>query len=235
MVRCRRNITQILKLEYDQITAQNYGGNYLETLKNFDQIAENDLRLLLDPYYSNQRSRDQAWKNCKGELYEYAVFKYIESVINSDQSLQIRFSALLGSSQYRDQIAIRNWCDIYPDADILIVDIQDSKVKVIASCKTSLRERLTETAFWKRELERFQDTRDVKLIFITTDKDSELKQDVNRYIVQHVLDSVFITDPQKYSDLIRHYKQKYESQHDFNELLSKVKFIADFKDFLIRL
>jgi len=226
----------MLKFKYDQITAQNYSNNYLESLKNFDHIAENNLRPLLNPYYSNQRSRDQAWKNCKGELYEYAVFKCIESVISSDQALKTRFSALLGLSvQYRNQIAIRNWCDIYPDADILIVDNQDRKGKAIISCKTSLRERLTETAFWKRELERSQDTRDVKVIFITTDKDNELQQDVNRYIVQHVLDSVFITDPQKYTNLINHYKQKYESQQDFDELLSKVKFIANFKEFLINL
>ena len=233
--RCKQEIIESLKTKYDEITSREFNNDYLETLKMFDQIAENKLRRVLDPHYDSPRSRDQAWKTCKGALYEYAVFRYIDHVIKSDKNLNTRFSVLMGEDMLRlkDQFVIRNWSDIFPDVDILIVE--GDQVRVIVSCKTSLRERLTETAFWKRELERNESTRSIKLVFVTTDKDNELQQDVNRYILLHVLDCTFITDPQKYASLIKCYKRRYGSRPDFNRLMTKVKFIADFKDFLANL
>ncbi|WP_456327371.1 BsaWI family type II restriction enzyme [Archaeoglobus sp.] len=230
--RCKQEIIERLKKTYNDIAIKEFNGDYLEILKAFESIAEERLRKILDPYYSSPRSRDQAWKNCKGELYEFAVFKYVESVIASEN---IEYSVLTGNNvqQYKDQFAIRNWSEIFPDVDILIV--KKDKVKIIISCKTSLRERLTETAFWKRELERHQSTKDIKVIFVTTDKDNELQQEINRYILLHVLDCTFVTDPEKYQNLIRCYRKKYGSRDDFDKLLSKVRFIADFKDFLVKL
>ncbi len=105
-------------------------------------------------------------------------------------------------------------------------------VRVIISCKTSLRERLTETAFWKRELEKTKNTQDIKLVFVTTDKDNELRIDTNRYILLHVIDCTFVTDPKKYKELIEAYSRKYGSRKDFTQLLSRVKFIGEIEDFL---
>ncbi|RLE64597.1 MAG: hypothetical protein DRJ47_07440 [Thermoprotei archaeon] len=39
--------------------------------------------------------------------------------------------------------------------------------------------------------------------FITTDKDNELRMDINHYILIHVIDCTFVTDPQKYDELIK--------------------------------
>ena len=230
--RCKQEIFERLKKAYNDIAIKEFNGDYLEILKAFEIIAEERLRKILDPYYSSSRSRDQAWKNCKGELYEFAIFKYIENIITSEN---LEYSVLTGNTvqHYKDQFAIRNWSEIFPDVDILIV--RGDKVKVIVSCKTSLRERLTETAFWKRELERHQSTKDIKVVFVTTDKDNELQQEVNRYILLHVLDCTFVTDPEKYQNLISCYEKKYGSRDDFDQLLSKVRFIANFKDFLVKL
>jgi len=132
----------------------------------------------------------------------------------------------------KDQIVIRNWNDIFPDVDILIVERGSNLIMAILSCKTSLRERLTETAFWKRELEKTRDMKKIKLIFVTTDKDNELRTETNRYILLHVIDYTFITDPNKYDELIKIYKRKYGDRKDFNQLLIRVKFIDEIKDFL---
>jgi len=136
---------------------------------------------------------------------------------------------------YKDQLIIRNWSEIFPDVDIFIVEKRTNSVKAIISCKTSIRERLTETAFWKRELEKSDRTKDIKLVFVTTDKDNELKIDTNRYILLHVIDYTFITDPQKYNELIESYKKRYRDKQDFVKLISKVKNIADIKNFLLKL
>lgn len=239
--RCKEIVLKALEKKYEELVKKGYNGNYLKALENFDRIAENRLRNILQKFYPSQRSRDQAWKTCKGSLYEYAVFKHIKQTIISDRKLKDNFIVLMGKNAlqtHKDQIVIKNWTEIFPDIDILLLQKIDNfygVVKVIISCKTSLRERLTETAFWKRELEITRKGMDIKLVFITTDKDNELKIDTNRYVLLHVMDCTFVTDPEKYEELIDSYRKKYGSRKDFQELLKKVRFISEFRNFLLEL
>ncbi|MCD6407958.1 hypothetical protein J7L87_02785 [bacterium] len=209
--KCKKEVLEALKQGYDSIVMTKFQGNFLEALKNFDSLAEKTLRNILIRYYSNQRSRDQAWKSCKGSLYEYAVFQYIQNLIENNEILKNNITLIMGDDaliSHTDQIVIRNWCDIFPDVDILIIEKETNSVIAILSCKTSLRERLTETAFWKRELEKTRDMTEIKLVFVTPDKDNELRTETNRYILLHVVDSTFITDPDKYKELIKAYEKK---------------------------
>ncbi|HEC88166.1 MAG TPA: hypothetical protein ENI52_02495 [Thermoplasmata archaeon] len=233
--KCKKEILNELKRNYDKIVINKYQKNFLKALKNFDLISESKLRPLLIKYYSNPRSRDQAWRTCKGSLYEYAVYKYIHNIIEKDRKFKDKIALIMGDEaldSQKDQIVIRNWNDIFPDVDILIVERGSNLIMAILSCKTILRERLTETAFWKRELEKTRDMKKIKLIFVTTDKDNELRTETNRYILLHVIDYTFITDPNKYDELIKIYKRKYGDRKDFNQLLIRVKFIDEIKDFL---
>ena len=63
--KCRKNVLEELKQEYDSIVFERYKGNLATALENFEKIAENDLRKLLSKYYSNERSLNQAWKTWK--------------------------------------------------------------------------------------------------------------------------------------------------------------------------
>ena len=232
--KCKENVLISLKRGYDRIVEVEYSKNYLKAIQQFDFVAEEKLRNLLGRFYDNHRSRDQAWKTCKGSLYEYAVFKCIQQVI-AENKLDDKLLVLMGDValiQHKDQIVIRNWSDIFPDVDIIIIEKKTDLVKAIISCKTSLRERLTETAFWKRELEKTKNTQDIKLVFITTDKDNELRIDTNRYILLHVIDCTFVTDSKKYKELIEAYSKKYGNREDFDQLLSRVKFIGEIEQFL---
>lgn len=234
-VKCKEDLLKELKQAYDDIVKSQYQGNYLKALENFDSLSENNLRSILSGYYQKQRSRDQAWKTCKGSLYEYAVFKYIQNVIDNNETLKDKLVLMMGDealTSYGSQIVIRNWSDIFPDADILLINRKTNKVIAIFSCKTSLRERLTETAFWKRELEKTREAKDVKIIFVTTDKDNELRTETNRYILLHVIDCTFVTDPSRYREIIEAYKKKYGNREDFNRLLIKVRPINEIEDFL---
>ena len=67
---------------------------------------------------------------------------------------------------------------------------------------------------------------------MTTDKDNELRTETNRYILSHVVDYTFITNPQKYEELITAYQNKYGDRKDFNMLLNKIKPIDEMKEFL---
>jgi len=144
--KCKKEILEELEQNYDSIVRRRYQNDFLEALKNFDSLAENNLRNTLIRYYSNQRSRDQAWKTCKGSLYEYAVFRYVQNIIEKSGKLKEKIIVMTGDetlTSHRDQIVIRNWSDIFPDVDILIIEKKTNLVMAILSCKTSLRERLT--------------------------------------------------------------------------------------------
>lgn len=234
-VKCKKEIIEEIKAKYDEIVKNEYGGKYTKALENFDNIAENRLRSVLDFFYDNPKSRNQAWKSCKGEFYEYAVFKALNQIISQKEKLLEKFEILEGDKalpQHREEIAIKNWSEIFPDVDILVIEKKARNVKAVISCKTSLRERLTETAFWKRELERNPHTKDIKLLFVTTDKDNELRIDTNRYIILHVMDCTFVTDPNKYRQLIQAYKQKYGDRKDFNTLLLKIREFSEIGRYL---
>ena len=236
--KCKKEVLIELQREYDQIVIDRYNNNFLQALKNFDLIAENNLRPLLGRHYPNQRSRDQAWRTCKGSLYEYGIFRYIQNIIENNISLKDKIMIIMGDEalhSHKDQIVIRNWSDIFPDVDILIIEKETNLVRAILSCKTSLRERLTETAFWKRELEKTRDMTEIKLIFITTDKDNELRTETNRYILLHVVDYTFITNPNRYNELINAYERKYGNRGDFNQLFMRVKFIDEIEDLIHQL
>ena len=148
------------------------------------------------------------------------------------------YDVTLGSKLKLDlkkQVSIKNWVEIYPDMDLIVINKQTNRVEVIISCKTSLRERLTETAFWKQELEKNVKTKDVKLIFITTNKDDELQKEPNRYIILHIIDCTFITDINKYYKLIEELREKYGDRPDFNTILTKIKPIHEFATWLKQL
>lgn len=231
--KCKKEALNLLIASYDDIVSTAYDRNHLKAIQDFEKISENELRRKLSQFYKNEKSLNQAWKTCKGELYEYATFKLVKQLVLSDKELREKFEVLRGEdalSIYGSQIRIRNWSDIFPDVDVLLVE--NGKVKVIMSCKTSLRERLTETAFWKRELERRSETKNIKLVFVTTNKDKELEGNTNRYMVLHVLDHTFITDPEMYQSLIKTYKRRYGYREDFAFLTQKISFIDALVEFL---
>ncbi len=234
---CRKEVLKQLRDLYDRTVKDKYNKNYLDALKNFNAIAENYLRPVLSNYYSLERSMNQAWKTCKGSLYEFAVINTLKQIIENNEILRNKLDVILGddvSYEHTSQIVIKNWCDILPDVDMVLVERDANKVKAILSCKTSLRERLTETAFWKRELEKSGNS-DVKVIFITTDKDNELRTETNRYILLHVVDYTFITDPVKYRELVNTYRKKYGHRSDFNKLIEKIKLIDDIENIMLEL
>lgn len=233
-VKCRKDVFNSLVEAYDRIVIDVFKGDYISAIKSFDKVAEENIRNLMSKFYWNPKGADQAWKTCKGSLYEYAVLRCLEEALGRSP-LGKRYSVIKGDvnwSKFKDQIAIRNWSEIYPDVDLLLVDRERNIVRAIISCKTSLRERLTETAFWKRELERSDEIKDVKVILVTTDKDDELKSETNRYITLHVLDRIFITDPNKYESLIKYYTERYGERNDFEALKTKIMLIDDFEKFL---
>jgi hypothetical protein len=221
--------SSLLKKLYDEYV-KSCNKKFLEAVEEFENIAEGGIRPKLSEILASsgktQRSVDQAWRNCKGSLYEYAICRALDEILTRDASLVQKIDVIHGSKlnvYIRSQLAIRNWSDILPDVDFAVINKNCRKVVAVLSCKTSLRERLTETAFWVGELK----PKGIDVIFITTDKDREITIEVNRYIVMHVLDYTIITDPQRYNEIINEWRRIYGNKPDFNIKIRKVLKFAD--------
>jgi len=220
---------RLLKKLYDEYV-KNSKKKFLETVEKFENITENDIRPKfierLKKSSKSQRSIDQAWRNCKGSLYEYAICKALDEILAEDVSLAQKIDVIHGSrlnTHVRNQLTIRNWSDILPDVDFAIINKNCGKVVAVLSCKTSLRERLTETAFWAGELK----PKGIDIIFITTDKDEEITIETNRYIVMHVLDYTVISDSRRYDEIINEWQRNYGRRPDFEINIKKVLKFAD--------
>jgi type II restriction enzyme len=219
-----------LKELYDEYVRKSKK-KFLEAIEEFEDITEKGIRsefseILKKSGEKTQRSIDQAWRSCKGSLYEYAICRALDEILTGDVSLAQKIDIIHGSKlnmDIKDQLTIRNWSDILPDVDFAIINKSCGMVVAVLSCKTSLRERLTETAFWSRELK----PKGIDIIFITIDKDEEITMETNRYIVMHVLDYTIITDPKRYDEIINEWKKKYGDKPDFNDNIRRVLKFAD--------
>jgi type II restriction enzyme len=71
---------------------------------------------------------------------------------------------------------------LLPDGDIIIYKKTNGLPKIIAilSVKNSFRERYTETPYWKLKLLQSEITKDIKVMMITPDKDSQLPRPYGR-------------------------------------------------------
>jgi type II restriction enzyme len=221
--------SDLLKRFYDKYV-KSRNKKFLEAVEEFENIAERGIRLEFNKILASSgktpRSIDQTWRNCKGSLYEYAICRALDEILTKDASLAQKINIVHGSKLYaytRNQLVIKNWSDILPDVDFAVINKNCGKVVAVLSCKTSLRERLTETAFWARELK----PRNIDVIFITTDKDKEITAETNRYIVMYVLDYTIITDPQRYNEIINEWWKSYGNKPDFNIKIKKVLKFAD--------
>ncbi len=62
----------------------------------------------------------------------------------------------------------------FPDADIIIYEPKTIKIIAILSSKSTLRERIAETGYWKIKLSQDSVTRNIRVLFITPDEDGDL-------------------------------------------------------------
>jgi len=191
---------------------------FRQALESFEYVSEYIIR----PKLGGGRSVDQAWKSCKGLLYEYAVCRALDELLLNNPLLSQRIDIIHGSkleNRLRSQVVIRNWSDILPDVDFIVVNKPCNRAMAVISCKTSLRERITEVAFWSEVLK----PKGIETIFVTIDKDEEItSSDINRYLVMHVLDYTIITDKSRYEQIVNKWKREYGYKEDFDSLIKKI-------------
>ena len=162
-------------------------------------------------------NNQQSWNSFIGHRFEgmiHAIIKaYIARLKAEDaqyNGLNILTEAEIKANEIlKRKMVVKYGGDFYllPDIDSAIVWLEKkepwkSEVLSIISCKTSLRERIAQSCYWKLKLLSSDVTKGIKIYLATTDNDDDfiIKTDGERYngksrdriISEHEIDGVYI-------------------------------------------
>lgn len=201
------------------------------------QLFEDVAKPIHERIFTSERPEGnlgQSWNSVKGQLFErfahYAILSMIRE--SSVKNLKLAYGNKTGeensdTSRIAEQETARNSIEVdfgdqgkwSPDADLIVYsNYDDIRVEAIISCKTSLRERIAQTAFWRYKLASLEKTSHIKNILITLDSDSVFfgsRLNKSRAIALSELDAIFVLKP----GFVEHPKLKSFDQ--FTEELKK--------------
>ena len=134
---------------------------------------------------SPQGDFEQSWKPVKGNMLEKLITHILEDEVAGLGLRIVRGKTLdKGKSQNLSKelsLVKRNLLVDYgefgshlPDVDMIIYNPKTLKVLAVISSKSSLRERIAQTAYWKLKLYGDRATEHIKVYFLTPDEDGTL-------------------------------------------------------------
>mgnify|MGYP000875910713 FL=1 len=199
------NVKAIYEKMKNNAIEEDKGDAYKHISEILKEVKE-DHRKYWEENKTPKKDHEQSWRAFKGKNFEKLVQYIIEEeiknlglkVINGNQ-LERRSENL---SPELDRVK-RNLLVDYgefgshlPDIDLVIYDPTDCKVIAVISSKITLRERITQTGYWKLKLSKGPNTKDIKVYFVTPDEDKTLKEKKpakkGRAIVETDLDGTYV-------------------------------------------
>ena len=165
--------------------------------------------------YIKQRN-SQSWNSYIGKRFQGIIHAILKGYAKKIRSENPRFEglAVLNENEVKNnEVIMRKLVVKYgdflllPDVDSVLAWIDtnqpwESEIIAIVSCKTSLRERIAQSCYWKLKLLSSDITKGVYVFLATTDNDNDfiLKDGRERYqgmsrnriISEHELDGVYI-------------------------------------------
>lgn len=151
-------------------------------------------------------SAEQSWRNFKGRCFErllqHIIAELIEpfelKVVNGNDLEKSKLVPQLDAVKRNVIINYGEFGMHLPDADIIVYKPENSEVIAIISSKTSLRERHTQTGYWKFKLLECENTAHIKVYLVTSDhkilkkKNSGKKTKKARAIAEKDFDGTYI-------------------------------------------
>ncbi len=163
---------------------------------------------------------EQAWKPIKGHALErlinYILKEKIEEmglkIINGkkvDRTLPKNLSIELQTVKRNLSIDFGRFGFHIPDVDLIIYNPNNFRVISVISSKSSMRERIAQSAYWKIRMKNYSLTKHIKVFLASPDEDgnfTEIKgMNKSRVIVEADLDGAYIMSelPIKESEKIK--------------------------------
>lgn len=192
--------------EYGQVGIHKYFFEILNETKKIFQKKYNDIN-------------GQKWRNESGTMLELLVIYFLHKEITrlgyditTDDEISSSDSGILEKVGHNIVLKYGKYY-ILPDSDIVIYNPKTAKVKAIISCKASVRERFAQTLYWKVKLSANERTKNIKMYFVTVDKEYNVKKtgfkkpsldiQVNkeptkpRILLEYEMDGVYVTRDMK--------------------------------------
>ena len=213
--------------KYGQVGIHKYFFEILNETKDIFQKKYND-------------TNGQKWRNESGTMLELLVIYFLHKEITelgyditTDDEISSSGSGILEKVGHNIVLKYGKYY-ILPDSDIVIYNPKTAGVKAIISCKSSVRERFSQSLYWKVKLSTNERTKDVKMYFITVDKEYNEKKtgfkkpslDIQgnkeptkpRILLEYEMDGVYVTrDMKNESDKVKMFDKFID---DFKKLLS---------------
>lgn len=176
-----------------------------------------------------QSSRPSMGKNLE-HLIQHIITKPFEKlglkVINGDELKGDKLTQQLDAIKRNVVIDYGKFGMHLPDADIVVYNPKSSEIIAIVSSKTSLRERIVQTVYWKFKLRENKRTDHIRVYLVTVDhkplmrKTSKKKNSVRkaRIIAEVDLDGTYVLTPEELeeSDKVKLFEHFIE---DFKKLI----------------
>ena len=194
----------------------------------FSEIKENYKKEAM----ARGKDPNMAWNSWSGhnlqKLITFIVKDFIQSLnenigITNDDALSRKKLSKELDRVRRNVEVFYDKHSVVPDADIIVYDKNDCSVRMIISCKASLRERVAQAAYWKLKLRTSEITRDIKIVLVSTDndkiftyKDKDITK--SRIIAEYELDGSYIFRDIEESEKVRNFNQIFQ---DLKTLLLK--------------
>ncbi len=181
----------------------------------------------------------QKWRNESGKMLELLVIYFISDAvkeleydITTDDEIESAQGGILETVGHNIALKYGKYY-IIPDGDIVIYSPNNGEIKIIISCKASVRERFAQTLYWKLKLSLNKRTDKIKMYFITVDKEWNDKKtgfkkpslDIRkgkeptkpRILLEHEMDGVYVTrEMREESDKVKMFDKFID---DLKELL----------------
>jgi type II restriction enzyme len=186
------------------------GWNKIRKLK--DEYVAN-----LTKYYPKIKSAESSWHAFIGSKFEKTATSIIRQYVKEIKRTDKIFNGLtlLSENEVNKHEVIKRKLTIdygeyflLPDIDLSLVDFNpespwNSTILAIISCKTSLRERIAQSCYWKLKLLASKVTKNIKVFLASVDNDNDFLIDIskkdrvagktrNRIIAEYELDGVYI-------------------------------------------
>ena len=129
---------------------------------------------------------EQSWKGFKGNALEDLILYIINDEITTlgleivkgkkfERTRPENLSTALKHVKKNLSVDFGEFGFHTPDVDLVIYDPKTYKVIAVLSVKVTLRERITQTAYWNLKMKNYELTNHIKVYFITPDEDGTLK------------------------------------------------------------
>ena len=164
------------------------GGVHYEKIPKLLEIARGKHQEGFNP----ARDFEQSWRAVKGRGLE----KIIAHILKR-QLAEIDLELLpLREAGNLLELDFGEYGRHYPDVDLAVYHPGRDKILAVLSIKTSLRERATQTAYWRNKIRDFPKTRNVKVFLLTPNSDDILRSNrapnKQRAILETDIDAIYI-------------------------------------------